>query len=371
MLKLVRVISLCCVFAGPTNALQCQPKVTAADLQQWLRSGDPRQIAWAAQYVGQYGEAAYPGALALMAEILEKERTSLDRNAFAPAASQHDHDEAVAAILDAFIQQKAPPSTGMIATVSNVFPQQAILLASYLPQADKNSLLQNWYGLRNYNPSGRLLARLATLMLGDNPPPALAANLVNESEEHLTIIIQKTPKVDSGTGMNMCGDSLSKAVRPNWPVVYTYELEENATDTRDALLVAVDDDRITYRRVPDNEPGGSCFGVRWLDAGTRHRLIAHWLGVPERSMTWSTQSVAFVIWTTRGAYLAKLAEIIEQYHQALQATVNALVTKHILDGQQASSVQPQLILSFACEMDPCPLGGGRTQAPASDLLRAK
>ena len=368
MPKLDRVISLCLVLASSLCAQQSQPKLTAADLQQWLRSGDPRQIVWAAHYVAQYGEAAYPGTHTIMVELLDKERTSTEPNALAPAASQHDHNEAVAALLDAFILQKAPPSTGIIATVADTFPNQAILLASYLPQAEKSSLLESWYGLRNYNASGRLLARFATLMLADHPPPALAANLVNEAEEHLTIVLQQTPEPGSGVGGAACGDFLSTPVRPNWPVVYTYQLEENATGTRDPLLVAVDDDRITYRRVADNEPEGSCFGVRWLNPRTRHSLIAHWLGIPERSMSWSTQSVAMVVWTTREAYLAELARSIEQHRQALQATVQALVARHILQNQQAISVQPQLVLSFACEIDPCPLGGGETRPPAVDPL---
>ena len=368
MLNLCRVICFCLVVVGWLHAQEPQPAPTAADLQQWLRSGDPRQIAWAAHYVAEKGEKVYPGTLAVMAEVLDKERTSADPNALAPAASQHDHYEAVAALLDAFIQQKAPPSTGIIVTVANAFPTQAVLLASYLPQTEKNSLVDYFYSFRHHDSNGRLLARLATMMSADDPSPALAASLVNEAEEHLTVVVRKKPKVFDATGSGgMCGDSLPTTVRANWPVVYTYQFEENATGTRDVLLVAVNDDRITYRRVPDNEPGGSCNGVEWLDAGTRHRLIAHWLGIPERSMTWSTQSVTVILWTTRGAYLAKLAEIVEQHHQALQATVHALTAKHILEGKQAESVQPRFVLSFACEMDPCPLGDGRADLQPSVL----
>ncbi len=366
MLKLGRDICFCLLFISCLHAQQPQPGPTTTDLQQWLRSGDPRQIAWAAHYVAENGEKVSPGTLAVMAEVLDKERTSADPNALAPAASQHDHYEAVAALLDAFIQQKAPPSNGIISTVAHTFPMQAVLLASYLPITRRNSLLESFYSFRDYDSSGRLSARLATMMSADDPSPALAASLINEAEEHLTIVVRKTPMASNGTGTNMCGDSWSTAIRPNWPVVYTYQFEENATGTRDTLLVAVDDDRITYRRVPDNDRGGSCNGVRWLDAGTRHRLIAHWLGIPERSMTWSTRSFAVILWTTRGAYLAKLAEAVEQHHEALQATVRALVAKHVLHGEKATSVQPRLIVNIVCEMDPCPLGGGRTELPTVD-----
>ena len=345
----------------PLHAQDAMPRLSAEVLYQWFRSGDPRLIAWAAHYEGQYGDGAYPGTMAVMAEVLDKERTSPDRNALTPEASEHDHNEAEAAVLDAFIQQKAPPPPAIIATVADRFPAQAALLASYLPLSERRPLLEGWYGLRNYDASGRLLARLSTLLLADAPSSALVASLVDEAEEHLTIVLQRSPATDnSGIGVGACDDFLAKPVRDDWPVVYTYQLQENAAKTTGILLVALAKDRITYRRMADNAPEGSCNGVRPLTPATRHELIAYWLGVPERELSWSIEETSILPWTTREAYLAALARSIQQHIQALQDTVQSLVAKKFLNMHQAETVQPRLLLSFYCEINPCPLGSPTT-----------
>ena len=335
-------------------------------LQSWLGGGDPRLIAWAAHFASQKGDNL---AFDQMSSLLERQALFSPVNTKPLPSSTVDQNEATAAVLDALIQQKAQSSSQIIRSVASGFPVQALLLASNLPPAEARSVLEDWYNARNGDASWHLLARIATMMLADHPPPEMVATVVNDAQEHLTITLKSEGGgLSSGSGSGVgCGDSGSSGPRIGWPIVFTYHLEENG-NSQDPLLVAVDDDRLTYTRVPYHAGYGSCHGVHWLDANNRHRLIAHWLGITDAAMPWSIRADATITWTTYDAYLVALGQIVEQQHQAMRSTVGALVEKGLLSEVAATSVEPRLRLSILCDINPCPLGGGKTSPPQPTLF---
>ena len=130
------------------------------------------------------------------------------------------------------------------------------------------------------------------------------------------------------------------------------ELVENSSDANGPLIVDVGGDRIATRRNLANRRGGSCDNPRRLDAYTRHRLIAYWLGVKREDMAWQPVEPVTIRWTNKADYEQQVGKIVESQRQKLQATVDGLRQRGVLAGPGAP---PKLVVTIECDMRPCPL----------------
>ncbi len=66
---------------------------------------------------------------------------------------------------------------------------------------------------------------------------------------------------------------------------------------------------------------GFGYGVQWLDPSTRHRLIAHWLGVTDKEMSWQPVEGFSIVWTDKAEYQRQLGEITEVQREKLRTPV--------------------------------------------------
>jgi hypothetical protein len=333
--------------------------VNSGVLHNWLHSGDARLVTWAADFARRTHDA---NIVAEMPALLD--HWTIPR-AYENDESQAAQRRAATAVLDALIQENAqvPPST--INAVAEFFPAQATILISHLPLSESRETLEDWtYGAEGF-PGGHTLARVASMMLAKEPGPSrgfwngnfvgFATGVVGASEEELHITITSSGGRGSGTGSTACGDSMGRKTPAGWPQVYDYGLVENDPDAGAAIVVDLDGDRIAYTRVAENSGSGSCYFVEALDPTTRHRLIAHWLGVMDKDMSWQPVEASTILWTDKVAYEQKLGEITESQRQKLHATVEALHQRGFLTAGEAATVTPRLVVTVHCEIDPCPL----------------
>ena len=254
---------------------------------QWLHSGDPRLIAWSATLALRNHDLApiiqMPALLQTWTPLLgDAKRSFKVRSGATPRDRSHP--------------RRPHPGTDPRHAPRHQRPSPAIspprpaILINRLPLSESQTTLHDWtYGATGAWNS-RLLARIGAMMLAEksdpHPDPQFVAEIVAAAEENLQI------DITSGSGGELsgmgpaCGDSLGHPLTPGWPKVFVYSLEEsnsfqlNGTTT----LLEIDSDRIGYRRYVENEGHGSCSGVDYLNPVTRHRLIAHWLGVgPSRN----------------------------------------------------------------------------------------
>jgi hypothetical protein len=225
--------------------------------------------------------------------------------------------------------------------------------------------LQDWtYGATG-SWNGRTLARIASMMLAKDPEPSrgiwnrndlgFVASVVAASEEELQITVASVKTEHEGTGSGTCGDSMGRKLSAGWPQVYTYGLSENDPQVNAPVLVELDGDRIVFIRGAENGGWGSCYGVQWADPSTRHKLIAHWLGVAEKDMAWQPVEGFTIVWSDKAAYQRQLGEITEAQREKLHATVDALRQRGLLSESEAETVAPRLIVTVQCQMKPCPL----------------
>jgi hypothetical protein len=143
--------------------------------------------------------------------------------------------------------------------------------------------------------------------------------------------------------------------------VYFYYLEEHSDQgnggggANTAVVVELDNDRILSRRNKENEGWGSCSDVEPLDPTTRHRLIAHWLGLRDRDVPWHATDTITIVWTDRAAYARRLGEIVESQRRKLRDTVQQLQERGFLGEEESKKLTPKLVLTIECDMKPCPL----------------
>jgi hypothetical protein len=340
--------------------ITAETPVNSSVLHLWLHSSDPRLIAWAADFARRTHDAK---TVAEMPELLQHWTVP---PIFGTDESQAAHRRAVAAVLDTLIQENVQPPIPAIEAVAEFFPEQATILIGRLPLSESRGTLGDWtYGATG-TWNGRTLARMASMMLAKDPGPSrsflwnrtdlgFVASVVAASEEELQITIASAKTEHEGTGSGVCGDSMGRKLAPGWPQVYAYALVENDPQARAPVVVDLDGDRIVSVRIKENGGWGSCYGVQWLDSSTRHKLIAHWLGVKETDMSWQPVEGSTIVWIDKAAYQRQLGEITEAHRETLHATVDTLRQKGLMTESEAAMVAPRLIVTVQCEIKPCPL----------------
>ncbi|MGD0941748.1 MAG: hypothetical protein ABR905_18790 [Terracidiphilus sp.] len=330
-------------------------------LHQWLHSSDPRLIAWAADFARRKHDAKI---VAEMPALLEHwTMPPLDGG----DESQRAERRAAQAVLDTLIRENAVPPIPAIEAVAPIFPTQASILIARLPLSESRVTLGDWsLGSTGASWTGPALARIATMMLAKDPGPSLGirngnlagfvANVVAASEEQLQISVSSSNTRHSLIGSNSCGDSIGHKATPGWPQVYAYGLEEdNYQKVREPIVVDLDGDQIFYRRYEENGGWGSCNAVQSLNPTTRHRIIAHWLGIPERDMTWQPVESFAIVWTDKASFQRQLGEIVEAQREKLYATVESLRQRGFLRDGETANLSPRLLVTVQCDIDPCPL----------------
>ncbi|NUQ28042.1 MAG: hypothetical protein HOQ35_05955 [Acidobacteriaceae bacterium] len=319
-------------------------------LQQWLASGDPRLIAWAAYFAEKTQD--HP-SMDTMERMVREQLVSPSPG---QPYSMYGYDPsrlAISAMLDALIQGGRPVSPGTIRAIEEDFPTHAALLAHQLPLEESRELLRGWFSSERGDWKAQMLARLAAMMLAAQPDPTLVGPIVAKSEEHLTIYLVATNNSGFGLGGSVtCGDSIGVPYPVGWPYVYTYELSENDSSAH-GELIRVDDDVIGYKRYVATQGHGSCYFVQPLNAITRHRLIAHFLEISAQEMPWHPEERAKIVWQGQAAYSRQLGRAVEAEQKKLRQTVFQLRERGLLRADQ--QVMPKFSLDVKCMIKSCPL----------------
>jgi hypothetical protein len=358
-MKILWCVLLCVVFVAEASAQQ--PVITpdtpvdTATLHQWLHSGDPRLIAWAADFARRKHDATI---LAEMPDWLEHwPMPAFPGEVTWPAMQTRALVvRPVLAVLDALIQENVKVSLPAINAVAEAFPAQAAILISRYPLSESRYVLDQWID------SGEpILARIATMMFAKEPQLSttsshleltFVAGIVADSEMEVRIAVASDSAPRPLTGGATCGDSEGRMPERGWPVIYTYELAENNSNANGSLVVEVGEDRIATMRYKENEGWGSCYYPQRFNSYTRHELIAYWLGIKPQDMAWQPVEPFTIQWTGKAAYYQRLGEIVDSERRKLRATSAALRQRGVLTGLDAA---PKLVVTVQCDLKPCPL----------------
>lgn len=351
------LLSLACNLSGQESVTP-DTAVNSAMLHQWLHSGDPRLVAWAADFARRTHDAE------VLSEIPAVLESSLMPQDFSTDESQAGQRRALLAMLDALIQENSDVPIQAIEAVAPTFPAQAAILIVRHPLSKSRDIFDYWASGR-IGTWGDLLARIAAMTVAKDPvgstgalDQSFVASVVAKSENELRVTLSTTNSVGGGIGVGACGDSFGRPLTPGWPQIYSYRLgEERDSQAHASIIVELDGDRIFYWRIEENAGWGSCTGqeIEPLNSSTRHRLIAYWLGVHDNQMPWQPIENFTIVWTNEAAYKHRLSEILESQRKKLVSTVASLQKRGLLNESEAKTVCPKLVVTIQCNMKPCPI----------------
>ncbi|HEV2646182.1 MAG TPA: hypothetical protein VGU46_07465 [Acidobacteriaceae bacterium] len=333
-------------------------------IQQWLRSGDPRRIAWGAHFAREQNDQP---ALALIAQMLTGWRApQASQDQALPNRPTFEQQAPTVAMLDALIQRNRALPTDAIATLAPFFPAQAALLAKNLSATDATPLLLSWYAHRSSDDRGSL-AHVAAIILSHSPPPAFAATVLAESEETLYISVFSKP---DGLGFGSGGSFIGSGVPlppPAWPPVFNYVLTEDFQQTPQTKPAKADEcqppapppprsldpifadaagDHIRYHRYDLLKYPSVSGGVSALNDKNRHYLLAQMLGVTDDQIPWNPTTFTSIVWHSDGQYLTEAAGFAAAEEAKLRASVQAIESHGLLTPEEAASVRPKLSITI-------------------------
>ncbi len=359
----LRSLLLLLTFAATTQAQQItgSTRPDQATLHAWLHGSDPRLIAWAATIARVSNNTAL---ITEMPVILE--HWTIPFNAYSALdEAQNNQRLAAMAVLDTLVESKADVPVATIKALARTFPTQTLLFISRMPFPQSRQTLQEWTYGRSSGVSGTVVERVAAMLLAKEPDRFIVENVLAEAEEILHITVTRNPSQVGGSAVG-CGDSFGRPVTAGWPTVYTYSVLENEAASKTIPLVDLAGDHIDAERRKENDGWGSCGeGVLPLNAVTRHRILAFWLGIPVHDMPWQAAEYLTIAWTDQESYERELGALIADQNRKLLATARALQDFGTDDKiwnvvAQVRSMRgepdtPQLHLILTCSMTPCPI----------------
>lgn len=322
------------------TASSMKMQANSVNIQAWLKSKDPRLIAWGAYFARDNNDTA---ALDLAAQLVKASLTQGGPDLLSPDGP---HVEALSEILDALIQRRVLLSANLLGYVSRSHPIQTIILLSLLPPAEQTGNLMQWY--RGARPAGYdHLDRVSAMLLSKSPPPGFAANILGDSEERL--IVNIVPKSDRGVGIpggsvsGACIDFVTNPPPAKWPEVFSYHLTENDNVGIDPLLVESGGSRINWQRSTLGHGFRTCVGgVRGLTPETRHNLLAGMLGVRDEAMAWPTQKIVNIAKESDEQVQRHIGATILSERAVLLRSVQEFQNMGLITPEEARTILPKL-----------------------------
>jgi hypothetical protein len=334
------VLASCALAQARAQEITVDTKVTRADIQTWLNSGDPRLVAWGAYFARVNADDQATPAMLNLAENWTPPESDRDEAGRAEINAMSD-------VLDTLIVRNKNVPPVALSAIASSFPNQSAILASRLPISEATPLLLTWYDMRNSeHPSP--FPRIAAMLLSKAPPPGFAASVLAESEETLHVtVVSGNYGVGGGLGSSGgCGDGGGGAPQTGWPPLFFYGIEENAPHSHNPVLVRAGGDTITYVRIDQHTGWGSCFYPHPLTASTRVHLVVQMLGGDTKKIPWAVERQDSITYESDSQFLRELQDRVTQEEDQMRETARDLYVRGFLTGDEADSVRPKLVVTI-------------------------
>ena len=207
-------------------------QANSANIQAWLKSKDPRLIAWGAHFARENNDT---DALALAAQLVKESLTQGGPDLLSP---DDPHVNALSEVLDALIQRRVLLSAELLGYVSRSHPVQTIILLSMLPSAEQTENLMQWFGGARSADGSNQLDRVSAMLLSQSSASRLRRQHPRElgGEAHY---LHPFPRKNMGVGLGSgsggvaCGSYGINRPPVGWPELFSYQLNENDTTGTD------------------------------------------------------------------------------------------------------------------------------------------
>jgi len=325
-------------------------EVDSSLLQKWLHSGDPRLIAWSADFARRRHDS----------QIISEIPGVLEHLSMPPVAGGHEEQaprrRAALALVDTLIQENAQVALPVIELVARMFPAQSILLIQRVPLESSKETLINWA----FNRDG--INQTAAMILAKTPDPAFVYRILEGLELNVTVhILPLNSFWGSFGGGPGCPGGLHLPPPPGWPQIYDYDLrdeygEAGKQDSNSTPVVELGSHRVLAVRFEENRGRSRCsFGGS--NDTFRHELIAYWLGIAPKDMPWQPYQSLTIGWTSKTAYEKQIDSVVQSDRAVVSDTLLQLRHRGLLNEQMPNRTFPPITIGIVCEIHPCPLQG--------------
>ncbi len=343
---------------SPVAGSQSVPTQASHDqIDHWLRSGDPRLVAWGATFATSTADKDELPVLEGLAErynSVPPQEYDARGNYIPRTPEQKQQLDSMQAILDALIQLHGTISFEGIEAVLPDFPAQSLVLFATMPEPERSRYALVVYGARDrsdqpYNwrhLAHQQMVHLAAAILARNPPPGFTATLLNETVITLNVAVTDDDRQRDGTFSGAtCGDSFALSPADGWPQPYTYVVEEHwpSQGTAEGILVP-GIPTITSRRALSNS---SCSTLSGFTSVQKLLLAQQEAGMQSEGRHVDTLQYDTLHYRSEADFAASLAALLARHQEPFHELTEALVNKSFMTTPEARDAMP----AFAVEID--------------------
>ncbi len=331
-----------CALAQVPAAVDSSP--SEITLESWLRSGEPRLVAWGAHdALATHNRNLIPDLLSLASHW----RPLSQPNSGSPphselSAQQSEERDAMAAVLDALIQMNVPVPADTLRALAPDLGNDVAILLSRMPDEDSGPLSLDFY--RSLPEQAYSLRYVSAALLALHPRPEFVADLFANIRVRATIIVVD-PGPQGGFGSAGCCGLSSEPPREGWPETGQYSLSTQKSDAA-SLVVAGIDPIYATRTLSTAYVGDRCGTDIYLGPNQRLRLIAGMLGVAPETIPWQTAPQTTIEYQSLDHFEAALIAFVTEQQRQYRATAGALADRNLLSLADAQQSFPELELTL-------------------------
>ncbi len=341
------------------SVARCQSVPTTAthdEVEQWLRSSEPRMVSWGATFAASTADRDALPALESLAgnyKALPPQQYDPQGNYVPRTLDQKQQLDSMQAVLDALIQLHGTITSEGIRAILPDFSAQGLVLFATMPEPERSRFALAVYETRdtsdqpfNWRRSAQQQTiHMAAAILALYPPPGFTTTLLRETTIILKVAVTDDDRERDGWGTGgMCGDSLGLSPVPGWPQTFTYVVEQHWPSERrtETVLVAGVPD-ITSRRALSNS---SCSTLPGFTSAQKLILAQQEAGIAFSAKRAGVLEYDTLRYTGSTEFPASLEALISRHRQPFLALTEILVSKGFVEVPESESATPRFELEI-------------------------
>lgn len=327
------------------------------EIDHWLRSGEPRMVAWGAAFAAKSGDRDELPLLASLAENYQSippQEYDARGNYIPRTPEQKQRLDSMEVVLDSIIQLHGRVPYEAITSVLPDFPAQALTLFAGMPEPERSQRADVLYATRDkadqpydwHHLAQQQMIHMAAAILALQPPPGFTATLLNETTVVLKVSVTDDEQKREGTfSGGMCGDSFGLKPAPGWPQPYTYVVEQHwsSQGAADGVLVP-GEPSITTRRALSNS---SCSTLPGFTSVQKLLLAEQEAGFLPKDLGTGTLQYDTLRYPGQASFVASLSSLVNRRKEPFRKLAATLAGKSFLSSSEAATAMPM----FAVEID--------------------
>ncbi|HEX5426464.1 MAG TPA: hypothetical protein VFW94_23140 [Candidatus Acidoferrales bacterium] len=327
------------------TAPQTQTSKASSSTGGWPETTDAKTVAWRAYDAMLIADkSAIPSLLFLAGrwQPLSPTPDPDDPPARKLSVRQTEQRDAMAVVLDALIQLKAPVPANTLRNLAPDFGNAVAVILARMPSEESTPLSLEFFRSAK---ADHTVQYVSAALLALHPPPGFAEKLLAGIRVRAKVVAVR-PGVAIGFGSHGDCFQFPKPDREDWPEMGQYKLSAEASEGA-SILVAGNEPIYVSREEFLYYRGDDCGGWSGLYLGSQERqaLVAQMLGVPAEQIPWEIDPTAEIEFTSLGEFTGDLLGFMAEQQQMYRNTAEALQARGFL---RASDVSQSLPVMEVC-----------------------